>query len=75
MEKSNKITMKLTLKDVPPEVQKVWAIQMSWEMFGIGVGAELYNESIATIKKYPEWFPEENKALDNIKKEQNEKNN
>lgn len=65
---------KIAIVDAPPEVQRVWAIQMCWEMMGIGVGSILYNQSIAIIKKYPEWFPEENKALNNIKKEQNEKN-
>jgi hypothetical protein len=46
------------IKDVPPEVQKVWAVQAFFKNTGIGVGADLYNECQRTINNYPEWFPE-----------------
>jgi len=46
------------IEDVPPEVQKVWAVQAFFKNTGIGVGADLYNECQRTINNYPEWFPE-----------------
>lgn len=54
---------------VPTEVQMVWAIQMAYENYGTCVGSDLYNRCIGIINKYPEWFPEENKALYKIKKQ------
>lgn len=55
---------------VPAEVQIVWTIQHAYKNYGTCVGSDLYNRCVGIIKKYPEWFPEENKALDKIKKQQ-----
>ena len=50
--------VKVGIEDVPPEVQKVWAVEMYCQSLRTGVGSQLYNECIEIIKKYPEWFPE-----------------
>lgn len=69
MGKPKNIIMKLTLKDVPPEVQKVWAVQHYCQSLKTGVGSELYNECIEIIKKNPKWFPKETEALNKIQKD------
>ena len=44
-----------TYSDVPLDVFEVWAIQV----VGQPVGLATWNRCNETIKKYPEWFPEE----------------
>lgn len=52
-----------TIKEIPIEVQKVLAVQMYCQSLKTGVGSELYRECQEIIKKYPDWFPEENRTL------------
>ena len=56
----------VSLEEVPMEVQKVWVIQWAWKNSGIGVGLQMYQECIETIKKYPQYFKEENEYIQSL---------